>query len=535
MLEENYGKEKISEENQAQLSLQPIQDSQGEYTNKDQEDDVLVPPRPEKKEKEVKEKLSESERIAEELERMSEETRLPQPDLSFENTPFEITPQKFYTALSDNGFNDIVYTNDINPDDRRRMMLGMIANTQLTLLTNKRRKKSTIPLTVNLIGQEHNYVEDYKSAVYHASQAAVNEHGLMLEGDGDVHPNADAIGLIIAGTGCDCTVVEHELYTDIPPRKSSARHPDLPVRPRPQTLDRSERSWIMAMYVCNLLIEAPHRPITVIIGENHLAEIRSAVIEILTYVDHPYMPIFKEVASLSDTPIAEPKNFSANELGAYKDLWLNQIEKFKNNKEKQHVEQASEVDMLIQCQKECCRLILEGQSGNPNLIHKICTQIQIFLSKSCNMQEILNFAGLVGSLTGSPSDRLNLFIRSVPGTSVDMLMLQLTNMNMHTTSPSHCLQSFFNESSGADIDEKSEPVIPISFDQLVGTLSKSEKKDLDFFIKYIKEQGVEEDALQKAVMSLPSEDLIGGIGNARKIMELINTAVENIASETYVL
>lgn len=192
--------------------------------------------------------------------------------------------RKFCEALYQAGierFFDCVKKDDFSAFtiSRQDILKNILNDVHHILFRDFRNNKAVKPTEVTLLGQTHNDDEDFKFARSHAYSAGENQETLILEANGEVHPNIDPVCLLSEGYGCNKqnfknVITEHELYSE----DAGCKDPDtgLITRFNP-CLKEVERSWIIGMFLASLVAKRPGNSITVIIGENHLEAVKASV------------------------------------------------------------------------------------------------------------------------------------------------------------------------------------------------------------------------------------------------------------------
>lgn len=223
----------------------------------------------------------------------------------------EVTPSLFFAALSEAGFNLLHYVEKtLSAEDRKKVFLGIMMNAQDLLLTRLTQQEGRGHIV--LLGQEHNNTADIDRAM----ELASNLRGgiLLIERDGNLHPEINPIGIMVSAVGQGTTVTEHQLQSD---------HPGMPdptlgergflLRPA-APLREVERSWLVGMYIANLIFTNPERPISVIFGENHLNDIMHATNLFLRYLHCAVAPEVSVIPSAATTGLEATKPLEFEEL-----------------------------------------------------------------------------------------------------------------------------------------------------------------------------------------------------------------------------
>lgn len=173
-------------------------------------------------------------------------------------------PKKFFLLLFELGLFNVAH----DAPNRQQTLLGVMRQV-LDLLSNFHPEPSenqTTPVTI--VGQTHDDSLDADYALKWAQSIGLEqEEYLMLERDGNLHPKLHGTNELPAAAGKNAIIVkEKDVLGD--------------------GLNTLERSWLIGLYLANLIATGSQRPITLIIGENHSKDIEIAIYVCLQYMRH---------------------------------------------------------------------------------------------------------------------------------------------------------------------------------------------------------------------------------------------------------
>ncbi len=245
-----------------------------------------------------------------------------------------INPDQFYLALEQHDFIQVVYDDKFKmlaPSERFAKLLKILSATQLFLMDYLERvpQEEMLHNKIIISGQTHWYnvgdscFLDWQAAIQLIENQNQNSGGfLMLEASGEVHPRKRT-SLLQAGRDNDWVVVtEHELYS----LTEGKQHSDGFIERDRAPLNIVERSWVMGMYLANLLAAHTDRTIVCLVGDEHIPSMIEAINYFLSHmgywqqpkieIRHTQYPLAKPIVSDKDTlPLRKaqerPKNPSS--------------------------------------------------------------------------------------------------------------------------------------------------------------------------------------------------------------------------------